>query len=618
MTAVSPIFSLNTTDFASTPWWPTNVAQNGWQYNLSENYVYPYGKVQTSNVATPEVREMIQQAFVSPETYAQAFDYGKVSKKFFGVDEMFNTEEKIKSLEDLIVKLSKGQQSKTKLRKLAQANNELQRLLGYKKELETYNQMLSDPHERELFEAAKKDPYHAMEHPLKNFDELPEAIYEQAATTYPEHDNVPKAAWRDFWLTKAPRYGAETAARIIRAVPQLFGMTPPTSISETKYGGVDLDSPVIQAKSDNVSADETRIIKKIWKFIYNTYRPGVNPVIEGHTIHIDPFEHMGENAGFLATITKPNGHVMYALMFRGTQGDLPMLEDLVSGGTVRIPNYAGVKLETPLNLPYAPGKRILDMEDFMEAAREVILNTPPDLYDGTIIAGHSLGGGTAEGMGQLAVQILPPSYARKVGMVTIEGMRGAEAESITKLRNRNPYAQALDEDRDASLRYIISSDYVPHMPTVFMGFRHFGKNIIMLGDEAVRFLQIASPLIKNFDVKQGSHSMIPTSIAVEFADEVAQNPEPWFAAIAKNLQDRDDVGLLQKAYNKIFGSAHDINLARRVFHRFLGKGPDDILVSGIGAGKIKRRHLKKPTNRKTRKSSSLMKARMAYVRSFKK
>ena len=370
-----------------------------------------------------------------------------------------------------------------------------------------------------------------------------------------------------------------------------------------------LEGNVDEERVGPIPVGEIPIVMDAWKWCFNSYRPGVQRDIGGW--HYLWMQFNGENAGFIARRNpskNKNNDWEYVFAFRGTQSVADTWDDISSTAYVTINNFLNKPLPIPVEGAYAPGLRIDELfnrarsstrfvrdwipfgighsilrgEDvgardtvasFMSTFREQVAKQQVKKI---LVTGHSLGGGSAEVFACCLIQILPHFMinTNRFRCVTFEAMRGLRQNTLRNLLK----TRAGDFLDNSTIRIINDKDPVPSVPPISAGFAHLGRYAWFLtgaitegilrprgGRSGVGMLDLKTA----FDTNIGPHSMKPTSNILQRMREYSNQPN--FSEMA----------YLQS-----------------------------------GRGKIMRKKRAKKTM--TAKEKAMMKAKMAYVRSFKK
>lgn len=291
--------------------------------------------------------------------------------------------------------------------------------------------------------------------------------------------------------------------------------------------------------------DEATIdrIADTWQLTLNSYRHGVALKIPGWKYYTIPGQE-GEPGVTLAFGVDPeSGGALINIIFTGTQSESDLNYDLSSEDTETLYYYAGRKLREPLILPKGIAKILKDMERDLRAIIEAIINGNFKLAQIDVL-GHSLGGGLAQGFGQLLALLLPADQLSRTHIDTKESMLGASKEMYDRFITDPIYREFIMNN------YIVKStqDPIPLVP--FKGkhsFRSMGREInlpAVVRDGLIKGLDLG----KAFEIYLGMHSMIPTTYEVKRLKDLYETASQLNTTIAQ-IAEAEQKGKKLHVYN---------------------------------------------------------------------
>jgi len=383
------------------------------------------------------------------------------------------------------------------------------------------------------------------------------------------------------------------------------------------------------------------IIVKWWDSVYRAYRPGIEflPPEGTDFIRKIELESAGENAGTIYFIQNTTSKEVGILIdYRGTQSFYDYLVDAASQILQKVTSFFGRELRIVPEIGKGVYAKLMTMEPQIKAAVDEIFNQGYNITS-IIIGGHSLAGGLAQATSIIFSQILPPTMVERMVAVYYESMRILDVNSYIRLA-RDPCFVHTDQ---SSIRLRIEKDAVTHVPTQAANFVSIG-NLVTLHNPILEQCGVTALLDKDFnlsnaydffgdfDTIKGRHSMIPTSVLLRYAkklqDEIYSKyylgDDKAKEELAESLLDfymhTKNEAAIQVLKDVVVN--HKYTLKEAVERQLIPLMPVEIMSLSNAKGMIKKRTKTRTTTKKVlrggKKMDNSMKAKMAYVRSFRK
>lgn len=535
--------------------------------------------------------------------------------------------EKVEMLYKIYEDLAKLPKTPMNIARLARTNNTINILEGKRLTPRLYDEYLKDSVEKEIYEKALKDPRNAVPVSIKEMLKFSDMKFVPVVKTSimehkPKEQDVVKPEREEYMWKALSEVATQYAANWVKMVhynscmimdsfwnsaDRMFsslGKTVRSWLGKAKTEGTELTI----TRTDPIEKIDPKVLEALtilWRFTYNSYRPGVEIEIAGYKVAYDQFAYDRENAGFMAAIHKAEmdaekANYTFVLSNRGTQDQNAIQDDLLSGSFMTFKEYAGVTLPVPLRVPFAPALRVSAMESFIHGWVKTWQQMRGRI-DNIFITGHSLGGGTTEALLALLTQVAPPSVANKIGGGVFEAMRGMDIESQRKLTKTNPFFHAFDIK--AFERVQMAIDVVPNAPLKQMGGSHATRRFISIGKACTDLLGILSNPLEAFNTDRGGHSMQPTSATLEFVAAVVNNPTKYYPMIDEAIKKRPKewieygFSIFRGLATLLYGPA--VGDPLKSFHEHLFDEHDYIAKYDVAYGMIRKR--KRESDGKNRK-----------------